>query len=459
MKKLRKKLERKLVILLSMIMVLSLLPGCSKKTENEDTAPASDVENTDTTPAPDEESKDTESTVSGEAVTIKVANWDTDTSTPYVRALVEKFEAGNPNIKVEVIDIPGDEYTNKLSIMLNGGNDLDAFWIKEGDTTKALAGKGQLEDLNSYIEKADLDLSVFNGLSENFVMEDGSTIALPSSSGFYILYYNRDIFDAAGMEYPSNDMTWEEFEELSRQLTKGEGADKTYGALIHTWQACVQNWAVQDGKNTIIATDYGFMKPYYEMVLRMQEEGTIMDYATLKTGNIHYSSPFLQGTIAMIPMGSWFATTIIEKINLGESDVNWGIARIPHSVELPSGYTVGSVTPIAINAASSKKDAAWEFINYVCSEEGAKIYAEAGSIPSRVSSDTMDIIANMNGMPKDCLEALTVENITLDRPMEGKSADVNQMLGEEHDLIMLGEISIDEGLAEMAERSKEIQEQ
>ena len=67
------------------------------------------------------------------------------------------------------------------------------------------------------------------------------------------------------------------------------------------------------------------------------------------------------------------------------------------------------------------------------------------------------VIAGLDGMPEGAAEALVTKNIALDRPLDEKSAEVNQMLGEEHSLIMIGELSIDDGLAEMAERSKEIQ--
>jgi multiple sugar transport system substrate-binding protein len=66
-------------------------------------------------------------------------------------------------------------------------------------------------------------------------------------------------------------------------------------------------------------------------------------------------------------------------------------------------------------------------------------------------------IANIPGMPQGMLEALAVKNIALDRPMVDYVAEVNQMLGEEHSLIMLKEVGIDEGLAKMARRSREIQ--
>ena len=215
---------------------------------------------------------------------------------------------------------------------------------------------------------------------------------------------------------------------------------------------------MQDGKHTIVDYDtgYDFFKPYYEMALRMQDEGTVQDYGTLKTGNIHYSGPFAQGTVGMMPMGTWFMSVMIQKVKDGESNVNWGIATLPHAEGVEAGYTVGSMTPLAINAASDKQDAAWELVKFITGEEGAASYAKNGAIPGRSNADAIAEIAEMEGMPADAAEALTVKNISLDRPITDKVGEVNQMLGEEHSLIMLGELSVDEGLAEMAERAAEI---
>ena len=392
---------------------------------------------------------------SEEKVTLKVPAWDTSTIV-YFNKLKEGFEKEHPDINIELIDIPSGDYTKKLSVMLNGGNELDIVWIKETDTTASIAERGQLEDLTSYIEKDNIDLSVYNGADADFNI-DGKQIAMPVSTGYQILFYNKDIFDAAGVDYPDNDMTWTEFEDLAGKLTSGEGNDKIYGGYIHTWQSCVQNMGVQDGEHTILDTDYSFFKPYYEMVLRMQEEGTIMDYSTLKTGNIHYSGPFLQGQVAMLPMGSWFISTILSKIEAGESDVNWGIATLPHPDNTEAGYTAGSTTPMGISVNSEHKDEAWEFIKYCSGEEGASVYAECGEMPAMLNDTILSQIASKERMPEGTEEALQVKKISQERPMDEKSAEVNQMLGEEHSLIMIGELSVDEGLAEMAERSKEIQ--
>ncbi len=443
------KLRKFTVLSLAATMAMGMFTGCA----STQTAQTGNVETANQTQTADKK----EEPKAQENVTLKVSTWDL-AANPGITSSVKAFEEQNPNIKVEIIDIASADYTQKLSVMLNGGSELDAFWIKDADTTKSLFDKGQIADLKAYIEKDSIDLEAYNGLANNFTMPSGEIVGLPARTDYYVLYYNKDIFDAAGVSYPSNDMTWEEFEETAKKITTGEGADKKYGALIHTWQACVANWGVQDGKHTIMDTDYTFLKPYYEMVLRMQnDDKTIMDYATLKTGNIHYSSPFLTGNVGMMPMGSWFMTTIISKIQAGESSVNWGVATLPHANDVEAGYTVGSATPLVMNAATDKQDATWEFIKFMTGEECAKLYAEAGAIPGRSNQEALQAIANLEGMPEGVLEALAVKNISFDRPMADKVAEVNGMMGEEHSMIMLGEASVDEGLATMAERSKEIQ--
>ncbi|MDR1862914.1 MAG: sugar ABC transporter substrate-binding protein [Treponema sp.] len=392
---------------------------------------------------------------SGGPVNLKVSAWDAVT-TRYFADLIEAFDESQPDVTVEVFDIPSADYTQKLSVMLNGGSEVDAFWIKDGDTTRGLSNRGQLADLSDYVVRDNINLADFNGLAEAFKM-DGKLVALPAHTSYYVLFYNKDIFDRAGVPYPSNDMTWPQWEQLAGRLTSGSGDGKVWGAHFHTWQALVQNWAVQDGKHTIVDTDYGFMKPYYEMALRMQDAGIVMDYGSLRAGNVAYTNAFLRGNIAMIPMGFWLASGIKDRIEKGEIKMNWGVAAIPHPEGVPAGWTVGSVTPIAVNRASVHKDAAWEFVKFVTSDAGAKIYSSYVTFPSRANNRNLADIANIPGMPSDLLDALTVKNIALDRPMVDYVAEVNQMLGEEHSLIMLKEVTIDQGLANMARRSKEIQ--
>lgn len=435
-------MKKQIACMLAFATMLTGLVGCgAKPAANEN--PGSNSETTSVSQPTDEK------------VTLKISVWDYATS-PDFDNLATAYKAKHPNVEIEYIDTPSAEYNTKLGVMLNSGSDLDVVWVKDGDTVASMAQKGQLADLTEMAKKDNIDLSKYSGSVERFVI-DGKMVAMPVSCGYYVLYYNKDIFDAANIAYPTNDMTWTEFEDLAAQLTSGEGADKKYGALFHTWNACVQNWGVADGKHTVMDDDLSFMKPYYEMVLRMQNETkSCMDYATLKTSSLHYSNLFLQGNIAMMPMGSWFMLNAISAAERGETSVNWGVATLPHAEGVEAGYTVGSVTPLVIPENCKNKEAAWDFIKFVSSEEGAKVYAENGSLPAMNDESTLQILAARKGMPEGVAEALKIKNISFDRPIDPKIGEVNQMLNEQHSLIMLGEIGVDEGIAAMEKNSKEI---
>ena len=89
-------------------------------------------------------------------------------------------------------------------------------------------------------------------------------------------------------------------------------------------------------------------------------------------------------------------------------------------------------------------------------EESANEYAKVGAIPGRLNDEILALVQEQEGMPEGLAEALKVENIVADRPIEESVTEVNDMLGQEHSLIMLGECSIDDGLANMASRAAEI---
>ena len=445
-------LKKVLSLALAGAMCLSLLAGCTGGAPNPTTTPAP----ASNPPAEQSEAPSQPVEPAELTGTLKVAMWDM-TADPIFASVIDAFKDANPGVTIEPIDIPSADYGTKLSVMLNGGSDVDVFWVKDADTIYPIAKRGQMADMSSYITRDGLDLGIYNGQAEDFNI-DGKQIGMPFRTDYYVLFYNKDIFDAADVEYPSNDMTWAEFEELAKKVTMGEGVDKKYGAFFHTWQACVENWGVQDGEHTIMDTDYSFFKPYYEMVLRMQnDDKTCMDYGTVKTANLHYSGVFSDGSVAMMPMGTWFAATMIDKINKGESSVNWGIATLPHPENVEAGYVVGATTPIAVNSASPNQDLAWEFVKFVCGSEGAAIVASHGGVPALLDDATLKVIAGVAGYPEGALEALAVKNICRDRPIADKVSEVNQMLGEVHSLIMLGEVSVDEGLADMGEQSKSIQ--
>ena len=283
---------------------------------------------------------------------------------------------------------------------------------------------------------------------------DGKYYALPFRSDFWVVFYNKALFDAANVDYPTNDMTLDEYDELARQMTSGSGAEKVYGCHYHTWRSAVQLFGILDGKNTIVDGEYEFLKPYYERILAQQKDGICMDYATLKTSSTHYSGVFYNNQVAMMNMGSWFIATQIEKVKAGESlATEWGIVKYPHPDGVPAGTTLGTITTLAINSKSSNKQAAADFINFVCGEEGQKVVSSTGTIPAIKTSETMAATANLDGFPQDenSKEALNVVQTYLEMPLHEKSADIETELNNAHDNIMTENVTLEQGLSDMTD--------
>ena len=389
----------------------------------------------------------------GEAVTLKMLVWDLSTI-PYWQDVVDAYEALNPNVTVELTDLASADYPNVVNIMLSGGDDSDIITVKDIPSYNAMLTRGQIIPLNDYIEADGVDLSQYSGAAEELTWE-GSIYALPFRSDIWILYYNKDIFDAAGLDYPTNDMTWDEFDALARQLTSGSGADKVYGAHFHVWRSTVELATVQDGKNTVISDDYSFMAPMYNMVTAMQNDGIVMDYGELRAGNIHYSGPFENGQVGLLPMGSWFIGTLIQAKKDGNFDYNWGIASYPHPQGVEAGTTAGTLTSLAINANSKQQDAAWDFVKFYTSPEAAEILAKT-TLPAVRTPDTLAAFVAVDGMPEGAAEALQTTTVRLELPMHPHVSEVEQILNEEHELIMTGSVSVEQGIEEMTSRVGEV---
>ena len=400
-----------------------------------------------------------ETAASDGTTTLTWAVWDYAT-TPYYDALIEAYEAQNPGVNVEVIDLGSADYQTALQIQLSGGgSEFDVVAVKDIPGYNNLVKAGLLTDLKPYVERDGIDTSKYGGIVEQ-VTVDGTYYELPFRSDFWVLFYNKDLFDAAGVPYPDNDMTFEEYDALARQMTSGSGSSKVYGAHYHTWRSAIQLFGILDGQHQITdGGDYSYLAPYYEMALSQQADGVVQDYATLKTSNIHYSGVFYNESVAMMNMGSWFIASLIAANNSGQSDAdNWGIVKYPHAEGVEPGTTLGTITALAIPSSTNEKDAAWDFVKFVCGEQGAEVLASTGNFPAVTNEEINNIIASMDGFPQDeaSKEALNVAQLYLEMPLHDKSAEIEVVLNEYHDQIMTGNMSVDEGLAEMGRRVDQV---
>lgn len=419
---------------LALMMSVTLLAGCGASASSASTAATS-------APA---------SASTAEPTTIKWAVWDID-ATAYYQPLIDEYKAKNPNVTVEMVDLGSTDYMTVLATQLSGGaDDLDVITVKDIQGYANLVNLGMLEPLNDISTN---DISLYGGTIEQITVDD-QYYAVPFRSDFWVVFYNKDLFDAAKVEYPTNDMTLDQYDELSRKLTSGTGSEKVYGNHYHTWRSAVQLFGILDGANTVVDGTYDFLKPYYERILAEQDDGICMDYGTLKTSSTHYSGVFYNQQVSMMNMGSWFLATQIEKVKSGESlAANWGIVKYPHPEGTTAGTTLGTITTLAINSKSKNKETAAGFINFVCGEEGQQVIAGTGTIPAIKNDATMSAISSLEGFPTDeaSKEALTVEKTYLEMPLHAKSADIETVLNNAHDNIMTKNVTIDEGIAEMNE--------
>ncbi len=391
---------------------------------------------------------------SGDAVTLKWALWDKD-ATVYYQPLIDGYTAAHPNVTIEMVDLGSTDYQTVLGTQLSGSDsDFDVVTIKDVPGLVTLANKGVLEPLDERIAGDGIDLSVYSGITDQIKVND-TLYELPFRRDIWVLFYNKDVFDKAGVDYPTNDMTWDEYDKLARKITDTTPGSEVYGAHYHTWRSTIQLDGILDGKHTIVDGTYDFTKPYYEMVLAQQKDGVCMDYATLKTQGLHYSAAFYQGNVGMLNMGSWFIPTLIEKIKDGEgaAAANWGIVKYPHAEGVEPGSTLATITALAIPTSAPNKDAAWDFVKFVSGSEGAAIMADTGNTPA-MSNDAINAkIAEMDGFPADdsSKEALTATHAYLEMPANEKSSEIETVLNEQHDNIMNEISTVDEGIAAMNE--------
>ena len=393
--------------------------------------------------------------VAEESTTLTVACWDLST-TPYYEAIKTGFEAANPGITIEYVDLASQDYNIKCSTMLAGGDTTDLYFVKELSDMQNWSDQGFLVPTDDLIAQAGMDMSKYAGMDTCYInTNDGKYYALPFRADFWVLFYNKTLFDQAGVAYPTNDMTWDDYAAAAREVNEKTGA---YGSHYHTWLSAVANWAVCDGVNTLADGEYSDLKYFYDLVLALEDEGVVMTYDELKASGLHYSGAFAQGNIAMMPMGYWYVSTLIGYFKDGTaSGFDWGISAVPHLEGVPAGSSFGSPTGIAVSAKSANPDAAWTFASWLCSEEGAKAVAATGTRPAYVSDEVASVMASAEGFPTDetSLGALIPSAIALEWPIGEGVNEIKTIVNEEHTLIMARELTVDEGIAEMEERAAE----
>lgn len=381
-------------------------------------------------------------------LTVSVWNYE---GTPEFKALFDSYEAANPDIDIEPVDILADDYPQKVTTMLAGGDTTDVLTMKNVIDYARYANNGQLQEINGVVDTVGKDnLAGLDAFDIN-----GKYYAAPYRQDFWLLYYNKDLLKAAGVQNPA-DLTWDEYTALAKKLTTEANGKKVYGTYHHIWRSVVQAIAAAQNGADQNSGDYGFFEDQYNTALDLQKSGATLDFGTAKSQKTSYRTMFETGQAAMMPMGTWYIAGILQAKKDGKSTVDWGLAPMPQKNDDGKVTTFGSPTAFAVNKNASHSEEARKFIEWAAGEEGAKAISKIGVVPALQNDAITAEYFKLDGMPTDELskKAFTPDTVALEMPVSDKSAATDKVLNQEHDLIMVGERSVADGIAEMGKRVK-----
>lgn len=280
-----------------------------------------------------------------------------------------------PNIDVKVNLIPGD-FDTKIQTLFAGGKSPDL--IELAQEINVYSSKGQLVDLTPYYKTAGIDPVKQSGKRMvDMLSTDGKLWGAPDRAGSQVVFYNKALFDDAGVSYPTAKWDWKDFRDAAIKLTKRDG-DKTtqWGYAAGDWWAWYLTWMKQNGGEIIDSkgkpvvdskANIEAMSFYNDLVLKDRVAPSPKDYANL--GNVGPDALFAQGKLAMDTTGFWNVQA------MQTSKVKWDIAPMWHGKkQAAAAFGDG----IAVSRASKSSDAAAKIAVFLSTAEGQKPIATSG---------------------------------------------------------------------------------
>ncbi|WP_432525154.1 ABC transporter substrate-binding protein [Serratia sp. BFP-2025] len=319
-------------------------------------------------------------------ITLRYAVWDRN-QLPAEQEIAKRFEQVNPDIKIEIELTPSAQYFVKLDSAAAGGVAPDIFWINMPYFVQ-YAKNGIMEPLAPYIKESGLKLDDVVASSVKAYQYDGQQMAIPRDVDSIAVWYNKKLFDQAGVSYPTSDWSWDDLKSKATALKNGlkgaafplvmdlsiDGQDSYMNLLFQNGNHIVP----KDGQPTDIANDKSIW--VYQQLQGMMKDGLMpsaQQMSEVKTENI-----FQSNRAAMVYAGSWLAAPFANNPLIND---HIGVVMMP-KIERQSG--VAHSLAFAMSAKSAHKQAAWKYIAFMNSEasqaELAKVVIPANKTAAKV---------------------------------------------------------------------------
>lgn len=396
-------------------------------------------------------------------VTLTMTAWGGDVDKQTYEQRLAMAHKKYPNIRVKLQMSPGgQDYSQKISTAIAGGKGPDILELAEH--IPAFASKHQIRPLDDYIKTSGLDLaSQFGETTAKIFAYEGSQYALPDRSGAMVLYYNKKMFDEAGVEYPTADWSWDDLLAAAKKLTIRENGEvKQWGFATISWWPYWMSFMYQNGGRVLDENgkpvinspeNVEAMQWFNDLAWKHKVSPTPRDWANYGEG-VGPDQLFAQGKLAMEITGFWN----IAAANSVEG-LDWDIAPLWHGKE-PA--TSAFFNGLAISTTSEHPDEAWKIIEFMASEEGQRpIIDNAEDAPANLQVQQSDAFlkpkwatreVNM-GAFADSSEAIFVP------PLTPQWNEMIEVCTENIDLMMNNKVTPEEALATIQERLEQIMSQ
>ena len=280
--------------------------------------------------------------------------------------MVEAFEAENPDVKVEVQTYGYDDYFQQLATKIAGDTTPDVFELNI-ENFRAYANKGVLAKIDN------VDVSEIHPKALEAFTIDNEQFGLPTKFSNVVMIYNKDLFDAAGVDYPTNDWTWDE--ELAAAITISDMGDDYFGVYrpIQTWE--FYKTVEQNGGSMMNADQSEFTLnsaenvEALEMMIDRVNKYNVTPNAD-QMGGMGDWDLFKSGRLGMIVTGIWAFPDFTENC-----DFDWDIVVEPGITEKATHFFSDAVV---VSSETEENEAAKSFAAFISgSEETAEIRLDA----------------------------------------------------------------------------------
>ena len=297
-------------------------------------------------------------------------------------ALVKGFEAGHPNIKINVEPVAGMGYDIKLIMQSASGTLPDIVFLADSLVPTFTKYK-VVKDLRPFIEKDPTFPinDIYPQMLRTGMDKQGRIFQLPRELGVVVMFYNRALFRKAGLPDPTADWTRKDFLRMARKLTlrDKDGRVTQYGfSASYNWCGVYAPWVASEGGRVVTKdgelasfSSPESLKGLEDLVRLVTVEKVAMP--PNRSITIPGVDPFAAGKIAMQPQV--FPQVPFYRATMKDGD--WDVQVMPAGTVRRVTNMGAAGYGMSTNTKHPKE--AWEFLKFIVSPEGQRILAASGS--------------------------------------------------------------------------------